>query len=271
MNYYNENQSISEFLENWLYDQSSMSKKEKEIFLSYYFSYVKNFGQNIKNQYSRQSIDVIELIDKSNEPPALLEVGSGCGTESLFFALKGANVTGIDIRSNRLRVAKKRLKIIEDQGHKINLKYVQSNINDVNGKFDIIYMSQTFHHIEPRLDCVKKLSNLLKVGGHLVISEANGWNPLLQISLIKKRGFETIKEFEYNGKMVKYGNERITIPYSIKKLFLREGIVPVKSNYFRIFKNSPIFENNFCIMLEKFFPRKLFPVFTHFNFVGKKN
>jgi len=111
MNYYNENQSISDFLENWLYDQSSLSKKEKEIFLSYYYSYVKNFGQNIKNQYSRQSIDVIKLIEKSKKIPMLLEVGCGCGTESLFFALKGANVMGIDIRSNRLKVAKKRLKI----------------------------------------------------------------------------------------------------------------------------------------------------------------
>jgi hypothetical protein len=48
-------------------------------------------------------------------------------------------------------------------------------------------------HLEPRADVVAKLARLVVPGGHVVFSEANGWNPLLQAFLFKLRGTKTMQ------------------------------------------------------------------------------
>lgn len=58
--------------------------------------------------------------------------------------------------------------------------------------FNIVWMQQTFHHLEPREAMVAHITRLLAPGGRLVVSEANGLNPLLQAQLFRLRGFRTI-------------------------------------------------------------------------------
>lgn len=58
--------------------------------------------------------------------------------------------------------------------------------------FNIVWMQQTFHHLEPREAMVAHITRLLAPGRRLIVSEANGLNPLLQAQLFRLRGFRTI-------------------------------------------------------------------------------
>ena len=74
-------------------------------------------------------------------------------------------------------------------------------------------MEQAFHHVEPRARVYETIAALLKPEGRVVISEANGWNPLLQLVLFRRRGFRTVIErTTETGERFLYGNERITVP-----------------------------------------------------------
>lgn len=77
--------------------------------------------------------------------------------------------------------------------------------------FDVVYIEQAFHHIEPRRRLIEKLSSLVVPDGQLIISEANGWNPALQIHLFRMRGARTI--IMHDGHL--WGNERITVPWAL--------------------------------------------------------
>ena len=208
---WNEMTNISEFLAAW-FQEELIEGKEQKIFDKYYRSYKNFFGEYIKYHYTNQTQELMKILAELSQPQ-LLEVGCGCGTESIWMALQGATVTGIDIQADRLEVARKRQKIVEQSlDKKLSCSFEKRSIFelDSNKKYDVIWMEQAFHHIEPRQVAVDKLSTLLKDGGFIVISESNAWNPLAQIVLYKKRGFSTIKEYTDDAGVIhQYGDERI--------------------------------------------------------------
>ena len=201
----------------------------------------------------------------------ILEVGCGCGTESLWFAFRGAHVTGIDLASDRLRVARSRKSVAERHfNKKVDAAFEESNIFDLKGqKFDIIFMEQAYHHIEPRASLPEKINSLLAPGGFLVISEANALNLLIQLQLFAKRGFKTVVEYTDEGGIHHvYGNERITTMSSIKKQFAPAGLSYVAHDYFRIMPN--IKRADLFLGIEKYIPKSFAPIYTHFNIIMRK-
>src|SRR4051812_20116500 len=101
---------------------------------------------------------------------------------------------------------------------------------------------------------------MVKPGGHVVISEANGLNPLLQAKLIRERGLKTIRYFEdHTGRRHPYGDERILTASSLARLFARRGVSRLSVEYFRVFPNSPVFDR--LLSVEQATPRWLAPLF----------
>lgn len=269
-----EQRAISAFLSTWLKDSRLQNETEAETFKKYYRGYIRSFSKRMQYFYSCQIEDLMALLAKAPEGEKnVLEVGCGTGTESLWLALHGASVTAADIKDDRLEVARSRKAILEQElGRSLHCSFNKTSVLDIEAPeaFDFIWMEQTFHHLEPREKIVKKLASLLKPHGHLVISEANALNPLLQLQLLNRRGFKTIVEFEdqKTGEKIVYGNERILTASRLEKLFEGAGIQKVYTRHFRIFPNSKAFAPFFKI--EKKFPQQLRPFFTHFNYVGQK-
>ncbi len=261
--------NISDFLEWWI-NEKILDAELQSVLDKYYSSYVNNFGTYIKHHYANQTKEAIDLI-KQVQNPNVLEVGCGCGTESLWFAMNGASVHGIDIKEERLKVAKERKKILESKfNEQIDIEFFNSSIFDFveqnRNSFDIIFMEQTFHHIEPRNKVVPILKNILKPHGYIVISEANGLNPLIQMVLLKKRGLKTIKSYEDSyGKAHTYGDERIATARSIRKLFEQHGFNLYSLRYFRFFPNIKGIER--LSWIEDKIPGWMLPIFTHYNIV----
>lgn len=225
----------------------------------------------MRRSYAEQISEVDALI-AARRKPRLLEVGAGCGTESLWFALRGAAVLAVDIKEERLDVARARQSLVEQGlGRPLDLEFKSGSLFDLRdaGRFDLVWMEQAFHHIEPREQLYDTVARLLKPGGHVVVSEANAWNPLLQVMLLRRRGIKTISEFTAaDGKRIPYGNERITIPGVIARGFARVGIVQQSVRYFRVLPNSVVADT--LMPLEVLVPAFLVPLFTHYNYVGRK-
>lgn len=163
----------------------------------------------------------------------VLDIGCGLGLYDIFLASNGYNVLGIDFGSIRLKVA-------NDIKEKLfpelkNLLFKEINFFDLKSKFDYIWLEQTFHHIEPRNKFYKKVKSLLTNDGQLVILDTNSLNLLNQIIFFKKRGFKTIDQINIDGKLIPYGNERVTNPFILKFFLKKEKLKIVKTFYFKVF------------------------------------
>lgn len=252
--------TIADFLDWWLRNPV-LPGPQQSVFDGYYAGYRERFGRYIRHHYSDQSAEITALIPTKGSP-RLLEIGGGCGTEALWFALKGARVLAIDVNEERLGVARARKQIIE-RGIGCPLDIVRfCSLFDLHetAAFDLIWMEQAFHHVEPRDKIYSSIAQLLAPAGHVVISEANGWNPLLQLVLFRKRGFKTIVD--------RTTADGLTIPSVMARGFEEAGIRQEAVRYFRALPNVAAAEA--LMPVERAIPQCAAPLFSHYNYVGHK-
>jgi SAM-dependent methyltransferase len=261
---------ISEFLLMWL-DREWLTPPHQKVLLTYYGSYKRHFPPRLQHYYRRQTEEVMSLI-RAQPGARVLEIGSGTGTESLWMAMQGASVQAVELTRDRFEVANARKAILEaDLGRHIECEFTNGSLLDMTPieSFDVVWMEQAFHHLEPRQEVVDRVLMLLKPGGHVVISEANSLNVLLQAQVIRGRGFKTVKYFEdHLGRRHPYGDERILSGGTLSRLFAKRGVHIVSLQYFRLFPNHPAFDR--LLWLEQLTPQWLRPLFTHYNYVGRK-
>jgi len=256
---------ISVFLSLWLKNRSILSSESNAVFSKYYQSYLRYFGPYIMHQYKQQSKELMEYIEQ-NPTLKVLEIGCGCGTESLWMALHGINVTSIDINEERLSVANERKQLLEDSlGKTLPVEFhLQSILEMEEIEFDVIWMEQTFHHLEPREEVLSTLYKLLKKGGKIIISDTNALNPLVQLQYFLQRGFKTVKKVR--GYV--YGNERVTTPRLLKRKMDKYGFNNIVYRYFRIMPNK-----RFVDLLKFNEPKLCRPLtflYTHYNIIANK-
>lgn len=257
--------NISEFLDLWLRGDF-LAPREQAILDRYYASYKRHFGPYLRHHYARQTKELVGLIGEIGHPE-VLEVGCGCGTESLWAAMKGARVTGMDILPDMLDVARARLAYLrKHHDEALTCEFINGNLLDLDGRerFDVIFLENSFHHLEPRLKVIDKLADLVRPGGRIVFAEGNGWSPLLQAKMIKLRGFKTI--IEHQGHM--WGNERVTVPWALVRQFGKRSFKMESLEYNRLLPNWKISDAFFFPDLK--LPRWLAPLFTHYFLVLRK-
>lgn len=174
--------------------------------------------------YDRRLSDVIGLVRPGLR---VLEIGCGIGSDLHWLALHGARVTGIDVKSEWTTAAKLLTKHVSARIAPVEVDIQRINLLDLpDAQYDLIYMKDTFHHLEPRDEIVAKIARLLAPGGSLVIVEPNAWNPLIQWKMFRIRGFRTIidKTDKATGERFVYGNERLVTGGAIVRSFARHGV-----------------------------------------------
>lgn len=233
-------ESIARFLEFWL-RENPLSGDERKEFEAYYRSYLARFSPYMRHHFVDQTREIDSLI-RAAKRPRVLEIGSGCGTESLWFALLGAEVTGLDIAPGRLAVARARQRWLE--GHlqrDVAAHFVETSLFDLEPAepFDFVWMEMAYHHLEPRERVFAHLRRLLRPGGSVVVCEVNGWNPLLQGQFFLQRGFKTkVSYADSTGRKIEYGNERITTPQALRRGMRAAGFEVRSTRHFRLLPNS---------------------------------
>ena len=235
--------TIADFLRFWL-EHNPLSGEERAAFDRYYRNYRRSFSPYLQHHVAGQAREVDDTI-RQGASPRLLDVGAGCGTEALWFALNGANVTAIDVQAGRLATARARHAWLATRlAQQIPATFVEASLFDLDpaSPFDVIWMEQTFHHLEPRQEVYGALFRLLRPGGTLVISEVSAWNLPLQLQLFLRRGFKTKKIYvDSRGRRLAYGNERITTPGALRRGLERAIVaaVPLLSTHFNLVADRP--------------------------------
>jgi len=296
---FNNKMTPSEFLNGWFTnDYLSSFPREKTDLEKYYRGYINGRFLRHTQHYYDQNLNPILKIIKDQHPKQLrvLEVGSGCGTESLYLALFGCKTVSVELLKKYHNVAIARKNVIENNLNlKLDVEFIHTSIlkfEDID-KFDLIWMEQAFHHMEPRNLVVEKISSLLKPGGYLILSESNAYNLISQIFLMRERyrthgnPFKTvIEQTDDDGKVHLWGHERILSPFKLANLFARKKIIKHSVDYYKILPNRMkikvtkddfinFYDNDFTLWLAKFLNSYL-PVFIKrfivfsYNYVGIK-
>ena len=263
--------TAADFLAIWLTNRL-LSEESQKMMDRYYRNFRTLNSPRIRYWYNQQLAEA-EATVRSNPGLRVLEVGVGTGTEFLWWGMLGASITGIDAFQHCVDATAERLDVLQraiERKLKCLLKTVQITDFEDDAGFDLIWMEQTFHHLEPRAEVLKRIAKLLRPGGRVVFSEANALNPLLQLQLLQVRGFKMFITVETNRGKVIWGNERVLSRGSLKHLLEEVGIELESSRYYRVFPAAPMFEPLF--ELERRMPSSswLAPMFTHYNLVGRK-
>ena len=126
-------------------------------------------------------IDKMEL-DKTK---SVLEIGVGTGRLAVRVAPVCKHFTGIDISSETVKRAEENLKDLA------NVKIICDDFlsAELHEKFDVVYSSLTFMHIEEKQRAVDKVFYLLKNGGRFVLSTDKNQSDTIDA------GFTKIKVF----------------------------------------------------------------------------
>jgi len=97
----------------------------------------------------------------------LLEIGFGIGTDLLEFCKAGAEVYGIDITEEHLRLAARNFEL---HGKNATLRLCDcAAIDFPDNFFDVVYSLGVLHHTPDTVRCISEAHRVLKPGGQLII------------------------------------------------------------------------------------------------------
>ena len=262
--------TAADFLRLWL-ERRLLSPAGERLLGDYYGNFRGLNSAHLRHWYNQQTLEVLDLVRRM--PGArLLEVGVGTGTETLWLALNGAHVTAIDAFEHCATVARERLAIVERElGRPLACRIETTALLEYEAPqgFDILWLEQVIHHMEPREASFRKLAELVRPGGYVAVAEANALNPLLQAQLLRARGLRMTLEVDTPQGRLVYGNERILSLRALSRAFAAVGIEPVSGRYFRLFPSHPFFDRLFGLERALAGPW-LAPLCTHYNYVGRK-
>jgi SAM-dependent methyltransferase len=107
----------------------------------------------------------------------LLDIGSGLGESSVYFALQGAQVTASDISPEMVA-----LSVRLGQHHGVELEGVVSTAEELgvpSGSYDFVYIANAIHHVHDRPRLFAQMQRTLKPGGRFFSIDPVAYNPLI--------------------------------------------------------------------------------------------
>jgi 2-polyprenyl-3-methyl-5-hydroxy-6-metoxy-1,4-benzoquinol methylase len=122
----------------------------------------------------------------------LLDIGAGLGESSVYFALRGASVTTVDISPKMVETALELGRL-----HGVELEGIVSDAENLNlpaSAFDVIYIANTIHHVQDRAILFEQMSRALKPGGVFFSYDPIAYNPAINVYRRMAMGVRTIDE-----------------------------------------------------------------------------
>jgi SAM-dependent methyltransferase len=109
----------------------------------------------------------------------VLDIGAGLGESSVYFAMRGADVTAADISPLMVETT---VRLGERYGVTIKgLVSVGEDLRLPAGEFDLVYIANTIHHVQDRRRLLEQISRALKVGGRFFSIDPIAYNPVINV------------------------------------------------------------------------------------------
>ena len=109
----------------------------------------------------------------------LLDVGCGLGESSVYFALKGAKVTAVDLSPGMVECAVALGKVhgVEILG----LAQSGESLDVPENHYDIVYIANTIHHVTDKRQLFAQIHKALKPGGRFFSFDPLAYNPVINV------------------------------------------------------------------------------------------
>jgi SAM-dependent methyltransferase len=128
-----------------------------------WFDRIREDRYHVSDPWMLESFDF-----SSGRGKRVLEIGFGLGSDLLSWAEGGAEVYGIDITQEHLRLASRNFAL---HGQEAKLQLADAaHIPYPDGHFDIVYSNGVLHHTRDIEACLDEVNRVLKPGGRLLIS-----------------------------------------------------------------------------------------------------
>ena len=109
----------------------------------------------------------------------LLDVGAGLGESSVYFALRGAEVTCTDLSPGMVDCA---MRLGEKHGVRIEgIVTSGEELRVPPGSFDLVYIANTIHHVTDKAALFAEMQRALKPGGRFFSFDPLAYNPVIEI------------------------------------------------------------------------------------------
>ena len=159
--------------------------------------------ENVPRYYLQASSIDRRLVEKVPlQGKNLLNIGCGSHLVSdVYFALKGASVTSVDIDEGSINAAKEKLSQVNIKNNIIKIKVMTMDGRDLSfadNTFDIVVSFSAIEHMNnynDRLKSIMEMSRVVKPKGHIVVTGPNFLN--LPTTFLSKRTFKKMGEFEH--------------------------------------------------------------------------
>jgi len=255
--------------------RSYLTAQDFELLAQYYSSWMRTSNASYLGYCFAQRLrNLVRCINKrQNVTPRVLDCGCGLGSESIACTLLGAKVVGIDLNEERIGVAKKRLDYYRGKfGIDLDVDFLCREIlkYEPNVKFDVLYAKEFISHVWSLSAFLKFAGNVLKEGGHLIVTDANLFNPYVAFRayLDHRATLFTAVHDPKTGDKVPYAVERLFSPRCVAEVFTHCGFKPISIN---IFGYSPAIPKRFLNVarkLEEIFGKV--PVGAVYEITGEK-
>ena len=135
---------------------------------------LKFFGEESK-YFAEYKIRIVKECLKSI-PASILEYGCGIGMNLQFLVkyFPDTKIHGADISAKSIEVA-------SENNSDVNFFLLEdAEVEKRNNTFDVVFVSNVFHHIEPHLreKAIKNIYKMLNPGGKVFFFEHNPYNPV---------------------------------------------------------------------------------------------
>lgn len=109
----------------------------------------------------------------------VLDIGAGLGESSVYFALKGAQVTTTDISP---LMVEKVLQLAAKFGVRMTgIVSTAESLNVPENHFDFVYIANTIHHVHDRPALFEQMRRALKPGGAFFSYDPLAYNPAINL------------------------------------------------------------------------------------------
>lgn len=111
----------------------------------------------------------------------LLDCGSGTGLSAVYFALKGARVTTVDLNPAATELTRRRARVngVEARVEALTMPLEELALPD--GVIDAAFGGMVLHHVDLER-AGREIARVLRPGGRAVFCETSGRNPLLMFA-----------------------------------------------------------------------------------------